>query len=120
MDRRGRRRERVERARNALVVLVTAPDRATARRLARALVGERLAACANVVPGLRSIYRWKGAVRDDAEVLLLLKTRRARLAPLAARVKALHPYSIPEILALSVSSGNAPYLAWLRAATGRA
>ena len=101
-------------------MMVTAPDRAVARRLARALVGERLAACANVVPGLRSIYRWKGEVRDDAEVLLLLKSRRSLLPRLGERVRALHPYSIPEVLALSVAAGNAPYLAWLRAETGRA
>ena len=106
--------------RGALVLLVTAPDRASARRLALELVGERLAACANVVPGLRSIYRWKGEVRDDAEVLLLIKTRRALLPQLVARVKALHSYSIPEVLALSVAAGNAPYLAWLRKETGRA
>lgn len=106
--------------RGALVLLVTTPDRASARRLSRALVGERLAACANVVAGLRSIYRWKGEVRDDAEVLLLLKTRRALLPALVARVRALHSYSIPEVLALPVAAGNAPYLAWLRAETSRA
>ncbi|HKB15349.1 MAG TPA: divalent-cation tolerance protein CutA, partial [Planctomycetota bacterium] len=65
-------------------------------------------------------YRWKGEVRDDAEVLLLLKTRRPLLPALVARVKALHSYSIPEVLALPVAAGNAPYLAWLRAETSRA
>ncbi len=102
------------------MVLVTAPDRKTARRLSRALVGERLAACANVVGGLRSIYRWKGKVRDDAEVLLVIKTRRALFRRLAARVQELHPYSIPEVLALPVAGGNVSYLAWLRAETSRA
>jgi periplasmic divalent cation tolerance protein len=104
----------------ALVLLVTTPDRASARRLARALVGERLAACVNILGGLRSIYRWKGEVRDDAEVLLLVKSRRPLLRALVARVKVLHSYSIPEVLALPVAAGNAPYLAWLRKETGRA
>jgi len=116
----GRRGERVGRGSGAAVVLVTAPDRRAARRLARALVDERLVACANVLPGLRSIYRWKGKVRDDAEVLLLLKTRRALFPRLAARVKELHPYSSPEVLALPLAAGNRPYLAWLRAETSRA
>lgn len=96
------------------VVLVTAPDLDTAARLGRALVEERLAACVNLVPGLRSIYRWEGALHDDAEVLLLVKTRTDRLEGLSARVKELHPYALPEVLALPASGGSPAYLEWLR------
>lgn len=95
------------------VVLVTAPDEAVAASLARTLVEERLIACANLVPKIRSIYRWQGAVHDEAEVLLVLKTRRASLAAVAARVKALHPYSVPEIIGLDVTDGHRPYLDWV-------
>ena len=98
------------------VVLVTAPDTEVGARIARALVEEGLAACANLVPGVRSIYRWEGAVHDDAEVLLILKTRAALSAAVAARVRALHPYQLPEVIALLVAGGSEPYLAWLRGA----
>ena len=95
------------------VVLVTAPDAATAEALARRLVEERLAACANLVPAVRSIYRWEGEVQDDAEFLLILKTRKARVTALAARVQALHPYDLPEVIALTASGGSAAYLDWV-------
>jgi periplasmic divalent cation tolerance protein len=103
---------------DALVVLVTAPSADEAARIARALVEEGLAACGNVVPGLRSIYRWEGKVQDDAEALLLLKTTRARFEALRARVLALHPYQVPEVLALPVEAGNAAYLAWIAGSVG--
>jgi periplasmic divalent cation tolerance protein len=102
---------------DALVVLVTAPSAEKAAELARALVDERLAACGNVVPGLRSIYRWEGKVQDDAEALLVLKTTRARFEALRDRVLALHPYQVPEVLALPVEAGSAAYLAWIAAET---
>ncbi|MCK6507290.1 divalent-cation tolerance protein CutA [Myxococcota bacterium] len=95
------------------VVLVTCPDVDTAARLACSLVEERLAACGNVLPGLRSIYAWKGAVHDDAEVLLVLKTRRDRASELCDRVAALHPYEVPEAIALPVVSGLPAYLGWV-------
>ena len=97
------------------VLLVTAPDAETGAQIARALVEERLIACANLVPGIRSIYRWEGQVTDEAEVLLVLKTRASRCAAVAARVKALHPYELPEVLALPVTGGSEPYLAWVAA-----
>ena len=100
-----------------LVVLVTMPDGDTAARLGRTLVKEQLAACVNVIPGLRSIYRYEGKLCDDAEVLCLFKTRRALYPALRDRVTALHPYQVPEIIALSLAEGNAPYLAWLAAGT---
>ncbi len=96
------------------VVLITAPDPETGRRLARALVEERLAACVNLVPGLRSIYRWEGAVEEEEESLLVVKTRADRLAMLTERVQALHPYDVPEVLALAVGGGSPAYLDWVR------
>ncbi len=96
------------------LVLVTAPDAETGARLARTLVEERLAACANLVPGVRSIYRWEGAVQDDAEVLLLIKTRSEHCEALAARVQDLHPYDLPEVVALAATGGSTAYLDWVR------
>jgi periplasmic divalent cation tolerance protein len=99
------------------VVLVTAPDAATGARIARALVEEGLIACANLVPGIRSIYRWQGRVAEDAEVLLVLKAHASRCEALAARVKALHPYELPEVIALPVVDGSEAYLDWVVAAS---
>lgn len=99
------------------VVLVTAPDAECAEQLARALVEERLAACVNVVPGVRSFYRWQGRVQDAAELLLVAKTRAERGAALAARVKELHPYELPEVLELPAAGGSDAYLEWIRTET---
>lgn len=96
-----------------LVVLITAGSADEATAIARALVEERLAACANVVPGIRSIYRWEGAVHDDLEVLLVVKTRVDRFEALARRVEELHSYDVPEVIALPLMAGAARYLAWL-------
>ena len=97
------------------VVLVTAPDLDTAARLARTLVEEKLAACGNLVPSVRSIYRWQGEVHDEAEVLLVLKTPGHAVERLTARVVALHPYDCPEVVALPVGAVHPPYLAWVLA-----
>ncbi len=94
------------------LVLSTVPP-GEARLLARRLVEDRLAACVNVVPGLRSVYLWKGAVADEPETLLLIKTSRARLAALAARLGELHPYEVPELLAFTPESGLPAYLGWI-------
>jgi len=104
-------------ARDAIVVLSTAPDAPAGERIARALVEERLAACVNVVPGLVSVYHWKGSVARGREVLCVIKTRRGLLARMANRLRELHPYEVPEILSLGVEAGARPYLAWLRAQT---
>ncbi|HYB13134.1 MAG TPA: divalent-cation tolerance protein CutA [Myxococcota bacterium] len=96
------------------VVLVTVPDAQVAGRLARALVEERLAACVNLVPGIRSIYRWAGAVQEEEEVLLVIKTREDRVEALSQRVHELHPYEVPELIAVGVFGGSERYLAWLR------
>ena len=102
---------------DALVVLVTTPTPERAAEIARAVVEERLAACGNVVPGLRSIYRWEGKLQDEGEALLVLKTTRARFEALKERVLALHPYQVPEVIALPVQAGSAPYLAWIAGET---
>lgn len=99
------------------VVLVTAPDLRVGTELARRLVEEGLAACVNLVPAVRSIYRWQGAVQEDAESLLIAKTRAGLVPALAARVRALHPYELPEVIALPVVAGSEPYLDWVRGAS---
>ena len=96
-----------------MVVLTTAPDADVARSLATRLVEARLAACANVVPGVTSIYRWKGEGQEDSEVLVILKTTPAGLGPLRDRIAELHPYDVPEILALDAPEGSADYLRWV-------
>jgi periplasmic divalent cation tolerance protein len=100
---------------DAIVVLVTAPSADKAAELARALVEEQLAACGNVLPGLRSIYRWEGKVHDEPEALLMLKTRASLFEALRERVVALHPYQVPEVLRLDVAGGHLPYLEWIGA-----
>lgn len=102
---------------NAIEVHVTAPDRERAESIARVLVDEGLAACVNIVGGVRSIYRWEGQVEEQDEVLCLVKTRPDLLNALSARVSALHPYDVPEILAFEVADGSAEYLEWLAAST---
>jgi periplasmic divalent cation tolerance protein len=97
------------------VVLVTGPDREALTALGRRLVEERLAACVNVLGDVRSIYRWEGAVEEAAEALALLKTTGTRLEALTARVRELHPYEEPEVVALPVVGGSASYLAWVAA-----
>jgi len=98
-----------------VAVLVSAPDAETARRIGRTLVEERLAACVNLVPGVSSIYRWRGAVEEASEVLMVVKTRAARADALAARVQALHPYELPEVVVLPVRGGSRAYLQWVAA-----
>ncbi len=98
-----------------LLCLCTCPDAASAQRLAEALVGERLAACVNRLPGVLSTYRWQGAVQTEGEELLLIKTTAERFEALKARLLALHPYELPELIALPVERGHAAYLEWVRA-----
>jgi periplasmic divalent cation tolerance protein len=102
-----------------VIVLVTAGGAEEAARIGRALVEERLAACANVVGPIHSVYRWQGAVEEAAEHLLLVKARAADVSALEARVCALHSYQVPEVLALPIRAGSAAYLAWLAEATAR-
>ena len=95
------------------LVWVTAPDAEQGATLARALVEDHLVACVNVVPGVRSIYRWEGSVQEDSEVLLIMKTRAQLVDALTARVEALHPYDVPEVVAVDVAGGSAAYLDWV-------
>lgn len=99
----------------ALTVMITAASREEAARLAEMLVGARLAACVQILPEMESIYRWEGEVRRDPEVLLLAKTTAACFAELEREVRALHSYQTPEVIALPVTHGSAPYLEWLAA-----
>jgi periplasmic divalent cation tolerance protein len=96
-----------------LICFCTCPDRASAERVAGALVEERLAACVNIVPGLQSVYRWQGAIERGDELLLLVKTTHAQLPALSARVAALHPYELPEVVAVEVAGGLSAYLDWV-------
>jgi periplasmic divalent cation tolerance protein len=96
-----------------LVALTTVGTAEDAERIARGLVERRLAACVNVVPQVVSIYRWKGGVERDAEWLLVVKTSSHKLEALREALVALHPYELPELVALPIAAGHAPYLAWL-------
>lgn len=100
----------------ATVVLTTVGSEDAAERLVRALLDERVIACGTALPGARSLYRWQGAIADDREVVLLLKTVPGRLPDLVRAFTRHHPYEVPELLALPVADGAAPYLAWLAAA----
>lgn len=102
---------------DVVVALVTAPDIDTGARIARTLVEERLVACAALLPGVTSVYRWQGRVETSTEVQLVLKTARARADETVARVRALHPYEVPEILVLPVATGLPAYLGWVAAET---
>ena len=99
------------------LVLCTCPDQECATRIAERLVEERLAACVSLVPGLTSIYRWQGGIQRDAEVLLLIKTVAGRFDALAATLCALHPYEVPEIIALPITAGLPDYLTWMTRCT---
>ena len=99
------------------ILLSTCPDMTTAQRLARTLVEESLVACVNVLPAVWSIYRWNEAVQSDEETLMIIKTTAERLVAARERLVALHPYELPEVVALPVADGHHPYLAWVAAAT---
>lgn len=95
------------------LVLSTCPNLRVGRHIATALVSERLAACVNLIPVARSIYRWRGKVESAKEVLLVMKIRAADYRRVEARIKVLHPYELPEIVSVGIASGYARYLAWL-------
>lgn len=99
------------------VVLITVPNEEDGARMARTLVEESLAACVNILKNIRSVYYWKGKVEDDAEALLIVKTRRELFDALCSRVKELHSYEVPEIIALPITEGSAGYLNWLYEST---
>ncbi len=96
-----------------VIVAITAPGEEEGGRIGRLLVEERLAACVNIIAGIRSIYRWKGEVCDEGEVLLWVKTRAELLPRLQDRVRQVHPYEVPEIIAMEISHGLPQYLSWV-------
>jgi periplasmic divalent cation tolerance protein len=97
------------------MVFITVPDQEIGTELARKVVEAQLAACGNLIPGLTSIYRWKGEVHQDPECLIILKTTASALPALKRRVVELHPYEVPEFLALAPTEGHLPYLEWVQA-----
>jgi periplasmic divalent cation tolerance protein len=101
----------------ALLILCNAPDAATAGRIARSLVERRLAACVNVMPACQSVYRWQGQIEEASEVPLMIKTSAARYAAVEAAIRELHPYEVPEIIALPIAAGLPAYLDWLNQET---
>ena len=102
---------------NELIIFVTASDGEEASRIARSLVEERLAACVNIVSNIESVYRWQGEVTHDTETLMIIKTTADRYAELERRIKELHSYTTPEIIALRIERGSEAYLDWLREST---
>ena len=100
------------------VVLVTAGNEEEAAKIGRTLVEERLGACANIVPRIRSIYRWKGEIYDEQEVLIIIKTRTSLFPALEKRVKELHSYEVPEIISFPIARGLPQYLEWVQQETG--
>jgi periplasmic divalent cation tolerance protein len=102
---------------NEIIVLITASSPDEAAKIGSALVDEHLAACVNIVPEVRSLFFWEGKTRDERETLLVAKSRQPLLAQLVLRVKALHSYSVPEVIALPIVGGSPEYLAWLNDTT---
>jgi periplasmic divalent cation tolerance protein len=102
---------------DALLILTSLPDSASAQALARQLVERKLAACVNLLPAVQSVYRWQGVVEQASEVTLLIKTVASRYAELEAAVKAAHPYVLPEIIVLPIVAGLPAYLDWIAAET---
>lgn len=102
----------------SIVVFITAANEDEAARIAHALVEARLAGCVNIIRNIRSIYSWKGKIEDEQEVLMIAKTRRELFDSLSSRIRELHSYTVPEIIALAIVSGSEDYLKWLREVTG--
>lgn len=101
-----------------ILVYITTPDVEQARRIGRALVERRLAACVNILPGMESMYWWDGSVHNDHEAVLLVKTMAAALDSLKETVRELHPYEVPCIVALGLVGGHEPFLRWIEAEVG--
>jgi periplasmic divalent cation tolerance protein len=101
-----------------IVIFITAPTEDEAAGIARVLVEARLAACVNIVKNVRSIYSWQGNIEDDTEVLMIVKSQKRLFDDLSAKVKELHSYDVPEIIAFSITAGSEDYLTWIKDSTG--
>jgi periplasmic divalent cation tolerance protein len=99
---------------DVLIAYCTCPDQPSAERIAGALIDRRLAACVNLLPGVRSFFRWEGQVEDEREELLLIKTTEDRMPALRDAIAELHPYDVPELIAVRIADGLAPYTDWVR------
>lgn len=95
------------------IAYVTAPSEEVAKKLAKGIVGGKLAACVNIIPKVTSIYEWKGEMSEDAEVLMMIKTRSSRIEELTEFIRKNHPYELPEVISLPIHQGNPPYLEWI-------
>ena len=102
-----------------IVVFVTAPGEEEAVKIARALVEAKLAACVNIISNVHSIYTWQGNIEDDSELLLIIKTRKSLFDDLSAKVRDLHSYDLPEVIALPIVDGSKEYLKWIGESTGK-
>ena len=100
-----------------LKIFCTVPNQECAERIANAVVGSKSAACASIVPGLTSVYRWKGEICRSAELLLIMKTTAERYTTLERQIRSLHPYEVPEIVAVGIAEGSADYLSWIDEST---
>ena len=101
---------------NEIVVFITTSNEEEAAKIARSLVEAKLAACVNIIKNIRSIYSWQGKIEDDSEVLMIAKTHRKLFGSLSAKVRELHSYAVPEIIALPIIEGSEAYLKWLKEA----
>lgn len=101
-----------------IVVYITAPNEDEAARMAKALVEARLAGCVNIIRNIRSIYNWQGRIEDEPEVLMVVKTQKSLFEELSKKVRELHSYSVPEIIALPIVEGSQDYIRWLKEVTG--
>jgi len=110
-------KERMGMHNNAIVIFITAGSMNDGEKIARALVEDRLAACCNIIPGIQSIYRWKGQVNQDQEVLLIVKSVVERIEDIKKRVRELHAYEVPELIVLTISDGLQDYLQWIEKET---
>jgi periplasmic divalent cation tolerance protein len=98
---------------NYQIVFCTVPNAEVARKIARAIVVDKLAACCNIIPGLTSIYSWKNEIQEESELLLMIKTKTSVVPELTEKIKKMHPYEVPEIIASEMSEGNREYLNWV-------
>jgi len=103
---------------NTRLILSTVDSLPAAEIIARTLVESSLAACVNILPGLRSLYRWKGAIHDEPELLLIIKTSSDKTGEAINKLVEIHPYELPEAIVLDIDSGHAPYLEWIASASG--